>query len=125
MTLENIIYASIAAIVGAGATVFTSMIKQKRTCRKIDEAGIKTNIEKIVNELNVKDVHFYILNENKNFSTENTIKFKFKSSAADSIPIELSNFYQIKGRSGKVGVLIMDSDPPSIKKYAKNLSRYF
>ena len=125
MTLENIVYASIAAVVGGIATVVTSMIRRKRSLTKIDEDGIKLNIEKIVNELNIKDVHFYILNENKDFSTENTIKFKFKSDASLLDYSSLSSFYQIKGRSGKIGVLILSEEVSGIKSYAKVLSRYF
>ena len=125
MTLENIVYASIAAVVGGIATVVTSMIRRKRSLTKIDKDGIKLNIEKIVNELNIKDVHFYILNENKDFSTENTIKFKFKSDASLLDYSSLSSFYQIKGRSGKIGVLILSEEVSGIKSYAKVLSRYF
>tara|TARA_Y100000592_G_scaffold58634_1_gene91775 strand:+ start:1565 stop:1951 length:387 start_codon:yes stop_codon:yes gene_type:complete len=125
MTLENLIYATIAAVVGAAATVITTVIKQKKDCRRIDEEKIKLNIEKIVNDLNVGDVHFYILNENRDFSTENTIKHKFKSNAANMSSNNFNSFYQIKGKSGRSGVLIIGGRVDGVKKYARKLSRCF
>ena len=125
MTLENLIYSTIAAVVGATATVITTMIKQRKACKKVDEEGIKLNIEKIVNDFSVGDVHFYILNENKDFSTENTIKYKFKSNAANMSSSNFNSFYQIKGKSGRSGVLIIGGRVDGVKRYARKLSDCF
>jgi hypothetical protein len=125
MTFENLVYASIAAIVGAVATIITTLVKREKTCKQVDEEKIKLNIEKIVNDLHVSDVHFYILNKNTDFSTENTIKYKYKSKAANTSSHNLRSFYQIKGRSGKDGVLIIGGRVKGLERYAKRLSRYF
>ena len=87
--------------------------------------GDKLNIEKIVSDLHVSDVHFYILNEKADFSTENTIKYKYKSKAANTSSHNLNSFYQIKGRSGKDGILIIGGRTTGLERYAKRLARYF
>jgi len=125
MNLENIIYAAIAAIMGAAATIATTLIKQKKSGSKIDEEKIKLNIEKIVNELNVDNVHFYILNKNKNFSTEKDMKFKFKSKGASTGSHNLSSVYKITGKSGAIGVLIIAGRGDCPSRYAKSLSVHF
>jgi hypothetical protein len=125
MTLENLIYAGIAAIIGIGATVITTLIKRGRGGKKVDEEKIKLNIEKIINELNISDVHFYILNENKNFSTEKEMKFKFNSKGAGMVSNDLNSVYQIIGKSGRTGVLIVGGRCDDIRKYAKMLALHF
>ena len=78
--MENLIYAVVAAVIGVMGTMITSLIRDRRSRGpKIDESQIKTSIEKIITELNIDEAHFYILNDNKKFSTEKEMKFKFKS----------------------------------------------
>jgi hypothetical protein len=125
MTLENLIYAGIAAIVGVAATVITTLIKRGRGGGKVDEEKIKLNIEKIINELNIGDVHFYILNENKNFSTEKEMKFKFKSKGARVVSSNLNSIYQISGSSGRIGILVASEPVCNIRKHAERIALYF
>ena len=125
MNLENIIYAAIAAIIGAGATIVTTLIKQKKSEGRVNEEKIKLNIEKIVNELNVDNVHFYILNENKNFSTEKDMKFKFKSKGAGMGSHILNSVYKITGKSGAIGVLIIAGRRDCPSEYIESLSTQF
>ena len=125
MTFENMVYAAIAAIVGAAATVITTLIKHRKSRNNIDEEKIKLNIEKIVNELNIGDVHFYILNENKNFSTEKEMKFKFKSKGSDLVSNNFNSVFQIKGQSGRIGILVVGTRYCKIERYAKILAECF
>ena len=37
----------------------------------------------------------------------------------------LNSFYQIKGRSGKDGILIIGGRTTGLERYAKRLARYF
>ena len=126
MTMENLVYAVIAAVIGVMGTMITSLIRDRKTKgSKIDESEIKTSIEKIVTELNIDEAHFYILSDNRKFSTEKEMKFKFKSKGAELNSGNRAYIYQIKGRSGRVAVFIATSKTAEIKDRLSLVSKHF
>ena len=126
MSIENVIYAIVAAVIGVMGTIITSLIKERRSRgRGVDESQIKSSIEKIVTEFNVDNVHFYILNDNKKFSTEKDMKFKFKSKGAIKEFNEGVHAYQVRGRSGRVGVFIANMDCEGLKDKIQDIARFF
>ena len=129
MSLENIIIGTIAAIVGCVATIITAMIKNRRKEGGIEEEKIKTSIEAIIDELNIKNAHFYILNNSDKAPSgrakvEFKTKYKFESKSTE-MDSDQVYFYQITGRSGRLGVLITKEDCGELGVKLLKLGEYF
>ena len=131
MSLENVIIGTIAAIFGCIATIITAIIANRKKETAINEGKLKSSIEAIVDELNIENAYFYILNDSSKKSigqakVEFQTKYKYESKSAGPSEGEGSyQIYQITGRSGSVGVFIAGKDCKGLSVKLLALGQYF
>jgi hypothetical protein len=127
MSLENVIIGTIAAIFGCIATIITAVIANKRKEKPINDKALESSIKTIVDELNIENAYFYILNDSSKKSigqakVEFQTKYKYESKSAGGGSYQI---YQITGRSGRIGVFIAGKDCKGLSARLLGLGKHF